>query len=89
MRENKDLGACSRRAYTISDDSTKGTKPILKNKSDREGRLKGGMWGSNPRTKTPNISLCILLIFSKLVFQFLGNCTDFVSVVSRFFAFEI
>ena len=48
----------------------------------------GGMWGSNQRTKTPNISLCILLIFSKLVFQFLGNCTDFISVVSRFFRFR-
>lgn len=48
----------------------------------------GGMWGSNQRTKTPNISLCILLIFSKLVFQFLGNWTDFISVVSRFFRFR-
>ena len=48
----------------------------------------GGMWGSNQRTKTPNISICILLIFSKLAFQFLGNCTDFISVVSRFFRFR-
>ena len=53
MRENKDLGACSRRTYTISDDSTKGTKPILKNKSDQKGRLKGGVRGSNPGHSEP------------------------------------
>ena len=50
MRENKDLGTCSRRTYAISDDSTKGTKPILKNKSDREGRLMGWNVGLEPTT---------------------------------------
>ena len=50
MREYKDLGTCSRRTYTISDDSTTGTKPILKNKSDRKGRLMGWSVGLEPTT---------------------------------------
>ena len=48
----------------------------------------GGMWGSNPRTKPLFLRTPILLIISRLVFQFLGNYTDFVSVVSRLFHFR-